>query len=89
MRWSRWRGRAARPGQGAARAATPRFWIALGVIVAVAFVVRVTYVLVRLRDEPLGDDSLYYSLQGHDLAHGRWFIEPFRFRFEHRCFRRG
>jgi 4-amino-4-deoxy-L-arabinose transferase-like glycosyltransferase len=60
-----------------------RFSIALGVIVAGALVVRVVYVLVHLRHEPLGGDSLYYSLQGHDLAHGRWFIEPFRFRFDH------
>jgi 4-amino-4-deoxy-L-arabinose transferase-like glycosyltransferase len=60
-----------------------RFTIALGVIVAGAFIVRIVYVLVDLRHEPLGGDSLYYSLQGHDLAHGRWFIEPFLFRFEH------
>lgn len=83
MRPSRWGRRAARPDRGAAATAARRFWIALGAIVAVAFVVRITYVLVRLRNEPLGDDSLYYSLQGHDLAHGRWFIEPFRFRFDH------
>ena len=60
-----------------------RFTIALGVIVAGALVVRLVYVLVRLRHEPLGGDSLYYSLQGHDLAHGRWFIEPYRFRLDH------
>jgi 4-amino-4-deoxy-L-arabinose transferase-like glycosyltransferase len=60
-----------------------RFAIALGVIVAGALVVRVVYVLVQLRNDPLGGDSIYYSLQGHDLAHGRWFIEPFLFRFDH------
>ena len=60
-----------------------RFAIALGVVVAGALVVRLVYVLVRLRNEPLGGDSLYYSLQGHDLAHGRWFIEPYRFRLDH------
>jgi hypothetical protein len=60
-----------------------RFSIALGVVVAGAFAVRLVYVLVHLRHEPLGGDSLYYSLQGHDLAHGRWFIEPFRFRVDH------
>jgi 4-amino-4-deoxy-L-arabinose transferase-like glycosyltransferase len=60
-----------------------RFSIALGVLVAGALAVRVVYVLVQLRHEPLGGDSLYYSLQGHDLAHGRWFIEPFRFRVDH------
>ena len=60
-----------------------RFTIALGVVVAGALVVRLVYVLVRLRHEPLGGDSLYYSLQGHDLAHGRWFIEPYRFRLDH------
>jgi hypothetical protein len=60
-----------------------RFGIALGIIVAGALVVRLVYVLVHLRHEPLGGDSLYYSLQGHDLAHGRWFIEPFRFRLDH------
>ncbi|HKF92916.1 MAG TPA: glycosyltransferase family 39 protein [Acidimicrobiia bacterium] len=60
-----------------------RFAIALGVVVAGALVVRLVYVLVHLRHEPLGGDSLYYSLQGHDLAHGRWFIEPFRFRLDH------
>jgi hypothetical protein len=63
--------------------AARRFWIALGVVVAAALAVRLTYVLVQLRDQPLGGDSLYYSLQGHDLAHGRWFIEPFRFRVDH------
>lgn len=60
-----------------------RFTIALGVVVAGASVVRLVYVLVNLRHDPLGGDSLYYSLQGHDLAHGRWFIEPFRFRLDH------
>jgi hypothetical protein len=60
-----------------------RFAIALSVVVAGAFVVGLVYVLVHLRHEPLGGDSLYYSLQGHDLAHGRWFIEPFRFRLDH------
>jgi hypothetical protein len=60
-----------------------RFTIALGVVVAGALVVRLVYVLVHLRHEPLGGDSLYYSLQGHDLAHGRWFIEPNRFRLDH------
>jgi Dolichyl-phosphate-mannose-protein mannosyltransferase len=60
-----------------------RFSIALGVVVAGALVFRIVYVLVHLRHEPLGGDSLYYSLQGHDLAHGRWFIEPFRFRIDH------
>ena len=60
-----------------------RFTITLGVVVAGALVVRLVYVLVRLRNEPLGGDSLYYSLQGHDLAHGRWFIEPYRFRLDH------
>jgi hypothetical protein len=39
-----------------------RFTIALGVVVAGAFVVRLVYVLVNLRHEPLGGDSLYYSL---------------------------
>jgi 4-amino-4-deoxy-L-arabinose transferase-like glycosyltransferase len=60
-----------------------RFTIALSVVVAGALVVRLVYVLVHLRHEPLGGDSLYYSLQGHDLAHGRWFIEPYRFRLDH------
>ncbi len=60
-----------------------RFSITLGVVVAGALVFRIVYVLVHLRHEPLGGDSLYYSLQGHDLAHGRWFIEPFRFRIDH------
>lgn len=60
-----------------------RFAIALGVVVTGAFVVRLVYVLVHLRHEPLGADPVYYSLQGHDLAHGRWFIEPFRFRLDH------
>lgn len=60
-----------------------RFTITLGVVVAGALVVRLVYVLVHLRHEPLGGDSLYYSLQGHDLAHGRWFIEPYRFRLDH------
>jgi 4-amino-4-deoxy-L-arabinose transferase-like glycosyltransferase len=60
-----------------------RFTIALGVVVAGALVVRLVYVLVQLRHDPLGGDSLYYSLQGHDLAHGRWFIEPYRFRLDH------
>jgi len=55
----------------------------LGVVVAGAFVVRLVYVLVHLRHDLLGGDSPYYSLQGHDLAHGRWFIEPFRFRLDH------
>jgi 4-amino-4-deoxy-L-arabinose transferase-like glycosyltransferase len=63
--------------------AVRRFAIALGVVVAGALVVRLVYVLVHLRHEPLGGDSLYYSLQGHDLAHGRWFIEPYRFRLDH------
>jgi 4-amino-4-deoxy-L-arabinose transferase-like glycosyltransferase len=63
--------------------AVRRFVIALGVVVAGALVVRIAYVLVGLRDDPLGADPLYYSLQGHDLAHGRWFIEPFRFRLDH------
>ena len=60
-----------------------RFTISLGVVVAGALVVRLVYVLVQLRHDPLGGDSLYYSLQGHDLAHGRWFIEPYRFRLDH------
>jgi hypothetical protein len=60
-----------------------RFVVALGVVVAGAFVIRLVYVLVHLRHDLLGGDSLYYSLQGHDLAHGRWFIEPFRFRLDH------
>src|SRR5262249_20379773 len=63
--------------------AVRRFSIALGVVVVGAFVFRLVYVVVRLRHEPFGGDSLYYSLQGHDLAHGRWFIEPFRFRIDH------
>jgi len=60
-----------------------RFTIALGAVVAGALAVRLVYVLVHLRNEPPGGDSLYYSLQGHDLAHGRWFIEPFAFRLDH------
>jgi 4-amino-4-deoxy-L-arabinose transferase-like glycosyltransferase len=60
-----------------------RFAIALGVVVAAAVVVRIVYVLLQLRNDPLSADPLYYSLQGHDLAHGRWFIEPFRFRIDH------
>ena len=60
-----------------------RFVVALGVVVAGAFVIRLVYVLVHLRHDLLGGDSPYYSLQGHDLAHGRWFIEPFRFRLDH------
>ena len=63
--------------------AVRRFSIALGVVIVGAFVFRLVYVVVRLRHEPFGGDSLYYSLQGHDLAHGRWFIEPFRFRIDH------
>src|SRR5215831_11030821 len=48
--------------------AVRRFSIALGVVVVGAFVFRLVYVVVRLRHEPFGGDSLYYSLQGHDLA---------------------
>ncbi|HMG25315.1 MAG TPA: glycosyltransferase family 39 protein [Acidimicrobiia bacterium] len=63
--------------------AVRRFSIALGVVVTGAFVFRLAYVLVQHRDEPLGGDALYYSLQGHHLAHGRWFIEPYLFRMDH------
>jgi hypothetical protein len=39
-----------------------RFGIALGFVVSGALVVRLAYVLVHLRNDPLGGDSLYYSV---------------------------
>ncbi|MEP7202958.1 MAG: glycosyltransferase family 39 protein [Ilumatobacteraceae bacterium] len=45
---------------------------------ALGAVLRVVRLAVSKWDHPLGlNDSLYYSAQAHQLAHGVWFREPF------------
>ena len=50
----------------------------LGVIVACGAVLRALRLVVSKWDQPLGlNDSLYYSAQARQLAHGVWFREAF------------
>ncbi|HEY7627012.1 MAG TPA: glycosyltransferase family 39 protein [Ilumatobacteraceae bacterium] len=60
------------------RAPGGRFRSTLAVVVGVGAIVRITRLLVSKWNEPLLlNDSLYYSIQASQLAHGTWFHEPF------------
>lgn len=51
----------------------PLFWL----LVAGAGVLRVGYVVVFKRSQPLSGDQIYYSAQAEMIARGRWFEHPF------------
>jgi 4-amino-4-deoxy-L-arabinose transferase-like glycosyltransferase len=52
-----------------------RFWRILLLIVLAAFALRVGYVLLAKRDEPLVGDQLYYNAQANTLARGGGFTD--------------
>lgn len=64
-----------------------RFWVVLGLIVAVGFVWRVGYTVATKADHDtcevdgvplqLCGDAIYYSAQAHTLADGNGFVDPF------------
>ena len=60
-------------------ARTSRFRWRLLVISALAFGVRLLYVLVVTKRSPLAGDALYYSAQGQVIAQGKGFAAPFYF----------
>lgn len=58
-----------------------RFWIGLGLITAAALAWRVGYVIWAIDRIPLGGDASYYHYQANDIANGKWFIDPFQYRY--------
>jgi 4-amino-4-deoxy-L-arabinose transferase-like glycosyltransferase len=54
-----------------------RFWRVLLLIALAAFVVRVAYVGLVERSEPIVGDQLFYSAEAERLAEGDLFMEPF------------
>jgi 4-amino-4-deoxy-L-arabinose transferase-like glycosyltransferase len=54
-----------------------RFWRVLLLIALAAFVVRVAYVGLVERTEPIVGDQLFYSAEAERLAEGDLFMEPF------------
>jgi 4-amino-4-deoxy-L-arabinose transferase-like glycosyltransferase len=58
-------------------APTRRFWLILGVIVAVGFAIRLAYVLVDRQYLTFGGDAFYYHAAANLFADGRGFIDPF------------
>jgi 4-amino-4-deoxy-L-arabinose transferase-like glycosyltransferase len=58
-----------------------RFWIGLALITAAALAWRVGYVLWNVDRIALGGDASYYHYQANDIADGRWFIDPFQYRY--------
>ena len=52
-------------------------WLAL--LVAIALVLRVAYVLVVERGDPLSGDGAYYHEAANLLADGLGFTEPYRY----------
>jgi 4-amino-4-deoxy-L-arabinose transferase-like glycosyltransferase len=55
------------------------FSVALGGIAAVAFALRLAYVLSFSKDLHFGLDSLWYKLSAANIAAGRGFVDPARF----------
>jgi 4-amino-4-deoxy-L-arabinose transferase-like glycosyltransferase len=60
-----------------------RFKFALAVIALAGLIVRVTYVLVAKRHEPLMGDAVIFTQEGYALAHGLGFINPVLYYFGH------
>ena len=52
-----------------------RFWRILLLIVVGAFVVRVGYVMLAKRDEPVLGDQIYYNAQANTIARGHGFTD--------------
>jgi 4-amino-4-deoxy-L-arabinose transferase-like glycosyltransferase len=52
-----------------------RFWRILGLIVLGAFALRVGYVLVAKRHEPVLGDQIYYNAQANTIARGHGFTD--------------
>lgn len=69
----------------AASASDRRFAVWLAVIAAVAFALRIVYVLTIAHHDPRGfGDPTYYHEQANLLAHGHGFSEPFTWLQDHR-----
>jgi 4-amino-4-deoxy-L-arabinose transferase-like glycosyltransferase len=49
----------------------------VAVVAAVAFGLRVLYVVFEKRDDPAQGDGIYYSAQAMEIARGHWFTRPF------------
>ncbi|MGH9027054.1 MAG: ArnT family glycosyltransferase, partial [Acidimicrobiia bacterium] len=58
-----------------------RFYIALGVVVVAGLTLRIAYAVIWKWDQRIWGDALYYHEQGHALAEGLGFIDPYRWRF--------
>jgi hypothetical protein len=58
-----------------AGARSSRFTVALAIVVAVGFVLRVAYVLLVAPDE-LGFDAIWYELQSQTLSNGQGYVDP-------------
>lgn len=54
-----------------------RFRASFAALVAASAVVRIAYVLIVKRDDPLWTDEVFYSRGASAIAHGRWFENPF------------
>jgi 4-amino-4-deoxy-L-arabinose transferase-like glycosyltransferase len=59
--------------------ATRRFLALLGVILAVAFGVRVVYVLAVAQNDEKFYDAAYYELQARAIVEGHGYVDPFQF----------
>lgn len=61
------------------RLSTRRFWLALGLIVLVAFGVRTVNMVITQWDEGTAGDARFYFETGRLLAEGHGYIDPFRY----------
>src|SRR5262249_10979214 len=57
------------------------FLAVLGAITGAALAWRVAYDLWQIDRIPLGGDASYYHYQANDIAHGKWFVDPFQLRY--------
>lgn len=56
-----------------------RFWIPLGVIVAVGLAVRMAFILIRQSRAPTEGDVFWYHFQAKLLANGKGFLNPYEY----------
>jgi 4-amino-4-deoxy-L-arabinose transferase-like glycosyltransferase len=58
-----------------------RFYLSLGGVVAAGLAIRIAYAVIWKWDQRIWGDALYYHEQGHAIAEGLGFIDPYRWRF--------
>jgi 4-amino-4-deoxy-L-arabinose transferase-like glycosyltransferase len=69
------------PAAQAERAARDRrrFLVLLGVILVIAFAIRMAFILIRQSKAPLGGDAYWYHFQAQLVADGRGFLHPYEY----------